>query len=94
MLKVELVRKVQSATGCTLKDATAAVDAVFDAISEALANGDQVLITGFGKFLVRTRKARMGVNPQKPSEKIKLPESTIPAFKAGKTLKDKVAQGK
>lgn len=92
MLKIELIRKVQSATGLTLKDATTAVDAVFDSISEALADGEPVLITGFGKFLVRTRKARKGVNPQKPTERIDLPEAKIPAFKAGKTLKDAVSK--
>lgn len=90
MLKVDLIRKVQSVTGLTLKDAAAAVDAVFDTVSDELSQGNQVLITGFGKFLVRTRKARVGVNPQNPTQKIQLKESKIPAFKAGKTLKDRV----
>ncbi len=94
MLKLDLERKVQAKTGSTLKDAKAAVDAVFDAISEALASGDRVLITGFGTFLVRHRRARTGVNPQKPTEKIQLPAAKIPAFKAGKTLKDLVAKKK
>lgn len=92
MLKDGVVRRVQSATGSTLKDATAAVDAVLDAISEALANGEEVLLTGFGKFMVRTRRARTGVNPQSPTQKIQLPESKIPGFKAGKTLKDRVSK--
>jgi DNA-binding protein HU-beta len=94
MLRGDLVRKVQSTTGMTLKDADAAVKAVFDTISDALANGEEVLITGVGKFMVRTRKARTGVNPQSPTQKIQLPESRIPAFKAGKTLKDRVAAKK
>lgn len=94
MLKADLVRKVQSATGSTLKDANAAVDAVFGAISDALSGGEEVLVTGFGKFVVRKRRARAGVNPQNPSQRIQLPESTIPAFKAGKTLKDRVASKK
>lgn len=92
MLKADLVRRVQAATGTTMKVANQAVEAMFEAISEALASGEQVNITGFGKFMVRTRRARSGVNPQKPTERIQLPESTIPAFKAGKTLKDKVAK--
>jgi len=92
MLKIDLERKVQAKTGSTLKDAKSAVDAVFEAISEALSSGDRVLITGFGTFLVRNRRARTGVNPQKPTEKIQLPAATIPAFKAGKTLKDMVAK--
>lgn len=94
MLKADLERKVQAQTGSTLKDAKAAVDAVFDAIAEALASGDRVLITGFGTFLIRHRRARTGVNPQNPSEKIQLPAATIPAFKPGKTLKDMVAKKK
>lgn len=92
MLKAELVRRVQAATGTTMKVANQAVEAMFEAIAEALANGEQVNITGFGKFMVRTRRSRSGVNPQNPTQRIQLPESTIPAFKAGKTLKDKVAK--
>ncbi|MFW5719587.1 MAG: HU family DNA-binding protein [Candidatus Dojkabacteria bacterium] len=91
-LKRDLSNAVQNAIGCTKKDAEAAVDAMIKEIEDALASGEEVSITGFGKFLVRTRRARTGVNPQKPSEKIQLPESVIPAFKAGKTLKDKVAK--
>jgi DNA-binding protein HU-beta len=94
MLKVDLERKVQAKTAGTLKDAKMAVDAVFEAISEALASGDRVLLTGFGTFLVRHRRARTGVNPQNPKLKIQLPAATIPAFKAGKTLKDMVAKKK
>jgi DNA-binding protein HU-beta len=90
MLRQDLVRKVQSATGTTLKQADAAVKAVIDAISDALAKGERVNITGFGQFVVRTRRARTGVNPQHPEQRIQLPESKIPAFKAGKTLKDRV----
>lgn len=94
MLKNELVRAVQTATGTTLKVASTAVDAMLEAIANALANGERVLLTGFGVFEVRKRRARTGVNPQKPSERIQLPESIIPAFKAGKSLKDRVAKKK
>jgi DNA-binding protein HU-beta len=94
MLKQEINRKVQSVTGSTLKDATAAVDAVFDTIAEALENGENVVITGFGQFTCRTRKARTGVNPQRPHEKIQLPEVIVPAFRPGKTLKDRVRNKK
>jgi DNA-binding protein HU-beta len=93
MLKSDLVRKVQSQTGLTLKAAEEVVNAVFNTISKALAAGDKVLITGFGSFVVRKRRARKGVNPQ-TLEKIDLPESIIPAFKAGKTLKDLVSKAK
>ena len=90
MLKVELIEAVQRATGSTKKDAEAAVNAVFNAITEALKNGEQVLITGFGKFEVRERRARTGVNPRNPEQKIQLPASKVPGFKAGKGLKDAV----
>lgn len=93
MLKSDLVRKVQSKTGLTLKLAEEVVNAVFDVIAESLAAGDKVLITGFGSFVVRKRRARKGVNPQTLA-KIDLPESIIPAFKAGKTLKDMVSKAK
>lgn len=94
MLKADLERKVQAKTGSTLKDAKAAVYAVFESIAEALALGEKVLITGFGTFLIRRRRERMGVNPQNPSERIQIPASIVPAFKPGKTLKDMVAKKK
>jgi DNA-binding protein HU-beta len=50
--------------------------------------GNEVTITGFGTFLPRTRHARGGVNPQKPNERIQIPEVTVAKFKTGKTLKD------
>lgn len=90
MLKDELIRAVQSKTGVTMKVAREAVDCVFETISDALANGDKVAITGFGQFIQRKRRARVGVNPQQPNQKIQLPESILPAFKPGKTLKDRV----
>jgi DNA-binding protein HU-beta len=94
MLKQQLEQKVREKTGLTLKDAKASVDAFIQTVTEALASGDRVLLTGFGSFLVRHRRPRVGVNPQKPSEKINLPEAIIPAFKAGKSLKDAVAKSK
>ncbi len=89
MNKTELVRKVSSDTGVTKKIAAAVTDAVFDAISEALACGEKVQIAGFGTFVTRTRAARIGRNPRSGGE-IQLPAAVIPAFKAGKALKDKV----
>lgn len=57
-------------------------------ITRALVNGDEVTIAGFGTFSARTRKGRIGVNPQNPSEKIEIPSVLVPKFKAGKALKD------
>lgn len=73
----------------TKKDATKAVDAIFETISEALKEGDKVQIIGFGNFEVRERSARKGRNPQ-TGEEIEIAASKVPAFKPGKALKDVV----
>ncbi|NLZ24286.1 HU family DNA-binding protein [Candidatus Dojkabacteria bacterium] len=86
MLKKDLIDKVAKAAGLTKKQAADAVDGVFDSITQALKSGDSVLLTGFGKFEVRTRDARVGINP-KTLERINLPATPYPAFKAGKGLK-------
>ena len=87
--KAELIEKVAAATDLTKKDATAAVDAVFSTIQDALANGEKVQLIGFGNFEVRSRAERKGRNPQ-TGEEIKIPASKVPAFKPGKALKDAV----
>ncbi|HOV29827.1 MAG TPA: HU family DNA-binding protein [Candidatus Dojkabacteria bacterium] len=85
MLKKDLVDKIAS-VGLTKKQAAAALDATLEAIADSLKSGEPVLLTGFGKFEVRTRAARTGINP-KTLEKIKLPATKVPAFKAGKALR-------
>ncbi|CAM4279379.1 HU family DNA-binding protein [Paenibacillus phoenicis] len=87
MNKSDLIAQVAESTELSKKDATKAVDAVFDAISTALQNGDKVQLVGFGNFEVRERSARKGRNPQ-TGEEIEIPASKIPAFKPGKALKD------
>lgn len=87
--KQELVDSVAKSTGLTKKDATAAVDAVFTSIEEALKNGEKVQLIGFGNFEVRDRAARKGRNPQTGAE-IEIPASKVPAFKPGKALKEAV----
>ncbi|HNZ70783.1 MAG TPA: HU family DNA-binding protein [Candidatus Dojkabacteria bacterium] len=86
MLKKELIEIVADKAGLTKRAAGTAVDAILDAITGALKKGDHVLLTGFGKFEVRERKSRPGINP-KTLQKITLPKSKVPAFKAGKALK-------
>ena len=86
MLKKDLVEVVADKTGLTKRAAAEAVDTMLDAISDALSSGDDVLLTGFGKFEVRNRAARTGINP-KTMERIQLPATKVPAFKAGKALK-------
>ena len=87
MNKSDLINVVTEATELPKKDATKAVDAVFEAITEALQSGDKVQLVGFGNFEVRERSARTGRNPQ-TGEEIEIPASKVPAFKPGKALKD------
>lgn len=91
MNKSELIGSVAEKSGLTKKMANQAVEAVFDTISEALAQGDKVTLVGFGTFEVRDRAARKGVNPA-TGEPIEIPASRVPAFKAGKSLKEAVAK--
>ncbi|TYL21854.1 HU family DNA-binding protein, partial [Streptococcus pyogenes] len=81
--------KVAEATELTKKDSAAAVDAEFAAVTEYLAAGEKVQLIGFGNFEVRERAARKGRNPQTGAE-ITIAASKVPAFKAGKALKDAV----
>ena len=87
--KAELVDRVAKKTQLTKKDVSAAVDALFETIQEALQAGEKVQVIGFGNFEVRERAARKGRNPQS-GEEIQLEASKVPAFKAGKALKDAV----
>ena len=87
--KAELIESVMNAAELTKKDASAAVDAVLDAIQENLEKGEKVQLIGFGTFEVRERAARKGRNPQ-TNEEIEIPASKVPAFKPGKALKDAV----
>ncbi|OUM96793.1 MAG: DNA-binding protein [Thermobacillus sp. ZCTH02-B1] len=89
MNKSELVNKVAELAELSKKDAAKAVDAVFDAIAEALQNGEKVQLVGFGNFEVRERSARKGRNPQ-TGEVIEIAASKTPAFKPGKSLKELV----
>ena len=89
MNKTELVTAVADKAEMTKKDAEKAINAVFASIEEALASGDKVQIIGFGTFEVKNRKEREGHNPKK-NEKIMIPASKSPVFKAGKGFKDTV----
>jgi DNA-binding protein HU-beta len=87
--KQDLIAKVAEATELTKKDSAVAVDAVFSAIEGFLAEGEKVQLIGFGNFEVRERAARKGRNPQ-TGEEIEIAASKVPAFKAGKALKEAV----
>ena len=90
MTKQDLIAAAAAASGVTKKDSQAVLDAVLDTITSSLAKGESVTITGFGTLRVSERDARNGVHPRNPQEKISIPAMKLPAFKAGKSLKDAV----
>lgn len=90
MTKQDLVSAIADQAGLTKKAAGDALEAVIATITGELKKGNNVTITGFGTFRISARAARTGVNPRNPSEKIKIPAMNLPAFKAGKSLKDAV----
>ena len=89
MNKSELIDAVAGAADLSKADASRAVDGVIGAVTEALKAGDQVTVVGFGTFLVRQREAGSGRYPR-TGETIQIKASKVPAFKAGKALKDAV----
>ncbi len=89
MNKKSLAEAIVTKLGMTKKDAAVAVDTVFEEISSTLAEGGKVDISGFGKFEVTERAERVGINPA-TKEKITIPASKSPKFKAAKALKDAV----
>ena len=91
MNKAELITATAEKAGLSKKDTEAAIAAMIDVITEALAQGDKIQLVGFGAFETKARAERIGRNP-KTKEQIKIPASKVPVFKAGKALKDAVAK--
>ena len=91
MNKTELIAAVAEKTGMTKKDAERVINATFESVTEALAKGDKVAVSGFGNFEVKAREARVGRHPR-TKETIQIPATKLPAFKAAKALKDAVAK--
>lgn len=97
MTKTDLIEKVAEETGMTKKDTSEVVNSIFDTITNFLADEakkkpekrQKVQVIGFGSFEVRDRAERKGRNP-KTREDITIPARKVPAFKAGKTLKEKI----
>ena len=89
MNKNELIASVAEKAEISKKDADAAVKAITEVITEALAQGDKISLVGFGTFSVRERAARSGINPL-TKEKMEIAAAKVPAFKAGSVLKDAV----
>lgn len=89
MNKGELIDRVAETANVTKKQANAVLDAIIEAIADAVAAGEKVTLVGFGSFEPRERKARTGRNP-KTSEVMEIPATRVPAFSAGKQFKEKV----
>jgi DNA-binding protein HU-beta len=87
--KTELIERVAQEAKVSTSEAQKHFEAFERVVTEALKDGEEVRITGFGKFSVRERKAREGRNPQ-TREKIKIPAKRVPAFSAGNALKEAV----
>ena len=85
----EVARRVAGRTGLDHLVSLAAVDVVFEVVGEALAQGEDVTIVGFGRFTTRRRTARRGRNPR-TGEVLEIPEATVPAFKASRILRNAV----
>ncbi|WP_202081157.1 HU family DNA-binding protein [Caldalkalibacillus salinus] len=89
MNKTQLIQQLKDKTGLSKKDIELTVNAFIESVTETLEAGEKVQIVGFGHFETRNRSARKGRNPQTGQE-ITIPESRVPAFKAGKQLKEAV----
>ncbi|HEY1654475.1 MAG TPA: HU family DNA-binding protein [Candidatus Tumulicola sp.] len=90
MTKADLIDVVADRAELTKRQASQIVERILDEIEAALKKGDRVALTPFGSFVVRSRKAREGRNP-KTGEKIKIPARKVPAFVAGRALKDSIS---
>ena len=85
--KSEFVDRVASKSGLSKRDASKAVDAFLESVTETLKSGDSVSFTGFGKFSPQQRNARQGVNPR-TGEKVNIAAATVPKFSPGSSLKN------
>ncbi len=91
MNKTELVAAIAAKAEVSKKDAENVLNAFIDTVGSTLKSGDKIQLVGFGTFETRERAARKGKNPQTGAV-IDIPAATVPAFKAGKALKDIIAK--
>ncbi|WP_458120579.1 HU family DNA-binding protein [Paenibacillus sp. Z6-24] len=89
MNKTDLINNISNNSGLTKRDVETVLNGFLDEITSALSSGDKVQLIGFGTFETRKRAARTGRNPQTGAE-LNIPESNVPAFKAGNKLKEAV----
>lgn len=87
--KKDLAELVATKVECTKKDANEVVNAIFDEITNTIKKGDVADISGFGKFVLKQRKARTGINPA-TKETIQIPASRVPGFRPAKAFKELV----
>ena len=87
--KAELAKAISQKTGATQKQATEFINSFIDTVEEKLMQGEKVQLVGFGTFMTRRRESREGRKPG-TGEKINIPASTVPVFKAGTSLKEKL----
>ncbi|NCU44751.1 HU family DNA-binding protein [Candidatus Falkowbacteria bacterium] len=88
MNKVRLIEKIAEKVSINKKQVEQTIDSLLEIITAELKSGKAVTLVGFGSFIPKKRHARGGVNPQKPQERINIPEVTVAKFKTGKALKD------
>lgn len=93
MNKAELVTAIAHTTGQSKVQVHNSIAATLHTLTAAIAKGERITLIGFGTFERRQRQARTGVNPQNPSQKLKIPAARVPAFRAGQELKD-IVDGK
>ena len=91
MTKQEFIDRVAAKAGLSRREAGRAVDAFLDVVTDALRSGERVSFTGFGRFTVQSRSARVGVNPRSPAERIDIPAGRVPKFSAGSALRQAVS---
>jgi DNA-binding protein HU-beta len=92
MTKQEFVETLAERCEFSKADAGRALDAILDSLTEVMTDGEEVSFTGFGKFLSQRRRARDGVNPQDPSQKIRIRAANVPKFRPGASLRAAVSQ--
>ena len=88
MNKAELSQVLAEKLNMSKRESEDMLNTLIETITTTLKKGDEVVLTGFGAFSVKQRAGRVGVNPQRPTEKIQIPPVKVPKFKAGKALKD------
>ena len=89
MNKDDIVRQIALKANLSRDQVKIILDQFINIIAETLVRGEKISIAGFGNFLISNRKERMGINPQNPTERIKIQPSSLPLFRPGPALKKK-----